>query len=36
MRGFFLPQPASWPGIPFAALRMTMLTVGAGILHLHV
>jgi hypothetical protein len=23
MRGFFLPQPASWPGTPFAALRMT-------------
>ena len=23
MREFFLPQPASWPGTPFAALRMT-------------
>src|ERR1019366_9461556 len=23
IRGFFLPQPASWPGIPFALLRMT-------------
>src|ERR1035438_7884868 len=23
MRGFFLPQPASWPGTPVAPLRMT-------------
>jgi hypothetical protein len=23
MRGFFLPQPAIWPGTPFAVLRMT-------------
>jgi hypothetical protein len=25
MRGFFLPQPASWPETPFAPLRMTTL-----------
>src|ERR1035441_8859099 len=25
IRGFFLPQPASWPGTPFAALRMTIV-----------
>jgi hypothetical protein len=23
MQGFFLPQPASWPGTPFAPIRMT-------------
>ena len=27
MRGFFPPQPASWPGTPFAALRMTSVLV---------
>jgi len=27
IRGFFLPQPASWPGTPFAALRMTVQKV---------
>jgi hypothetical protein len=27
MRGFFLPQQASWPGTPFAPLGMTNLSV---------
>src|ERR1035437_1261949 len=27
MRGFFLPQPASWPGAPFAPLRMTSFSL---------
>src|ERR1017187_7440634 len=32
MRGFFLPQPASWPGTPFATLRMTALLGVAAVL----
>ena len=32
IRGFFQPQPASWPGTPFAALRMTNLLLSSLLL----